>query len=140
MSQTEELQQTVETQEVSPGFSHDNLEGWIPSMATPEEIFAAMEKAFDFRGDVTITLKAGSKIEGYIFDRRATGNIYQSSVRIIPKDTKERITVPYCEIAALAFTGRDTAAGKGWEAWLRKYWEKKEAGEKNIGIDAEALD
>ncbi len=140
MNQTDTLQQPVEAQEVSPGFAHDNLEGWIPSMATPEEVFDAMEKAFDFRGDVTITLKAGSKIEGYIFDRRAMGNIYQSSVRIIPKDTKERITIPYCEIASLAFTGRDTAAGKGWEAWLRKYWQKKEAGEKNIGIEAESLD
>ncbi len=140
MSQTVELQQAIEAQEVAPGFAHENLEGWIPQLATPEEIFAAMEKAFDYRGDVTITLKAGSRIEGYIFDRRTGADIYQSSLRIIPKDSRERVTVPYCEIAALAFTGRDTAAGKSWEAWLRKYWEKKEAGEKNIGIDAEALD
>ena len=140
MSQVEAVQQTVDAQEVAPGFAHENLEGWIPALATPEEIFDAMEKAFDYRGDVTITLKAGSKIEGYIFDRRTADNIYQSMVRIIPKDTKERISIPYSEIAALAFTGRDTAAGKSWEAWLRKYWEKKEAGEKNIGIESEALD
>jgi len=48
--------------------------------------------------------------------------------------------VPYAEIAALAFTGRDTAAGKSYEAWVRKYREKKAAGEKNIGIEAESLE
>ena len=40
----------------------------------------------------------------------------------------------------LAFSGRDTAAGKSYEAWVRKYWEKRQAGEKNIGIEAEKLD
>ena len=35
---------------------------------------------------------------------------------------------------ALAFTGRDTAAGKSWEAWMKKYAEKKAAGESNIGL------
>jgi hypothetical protein len=39
------------------------------------------------------------------------------------------VSIPYAEIAALAFTGRDTAAGKSWEAWVRKYWEKRAAGE-----------
>ena len=38
--------------------------------------------------------------------------------------------IPYSDIAALAFTGRDTAAGKSWEAWVKKYVEKKAAGEK----------
>ena len=30
------------------------------------DLLAALEKAFDYRGDVTITRKDGSKIEGYI--------------------------------------------------------------------------
>jgi len=51
------------------GFAHENLEGWIPSMATEAEIRTAFEKAFDYRGDLTITLKNGEKVEGYIFDR-----------------------------------------------------------------------
>ena len=141
MSATFELQQpTVSEQEVALGFEHENLEGWIPPLATQEEICDAMEKAFDFRGDVTITLKAGSKIEGYVFDRRSGPTLQQSCVRVIPKDSGEKMVVPYSEIAALAFSGRDTAAGKSWEAWLRKYWEKKSAGETNIGIESEALD
>ena len=48
--------------------------------------------------------------------------------------------VAAADIAALAFTGRDTAAGESWEAWVRKYWEKKAAGEKHIALEPEKLD
>jgi hypothetical protein len=126
--------------EVAPGTEHEMLEGWIPPMATEEETREALEQAFDYRGDVTITLKTGVRIEGYIFDRRPAPALHRSIVRIMPKDTSERVSIPYSEIAGLAFTGRDSAAGKSWEAWVQRYWEKKAAGEKNIGIQAEALD
>lgn len=126
-------------QEVAPGFEHENIEGWVPDLISEEEIRTALEKAFDYRGDVTLTLKSGSKIEGYIFDRSSTPSIYQSTVRIIPKGTNEKLVVPYTEIAAIAFTGKDAAAGKSWEAWTSKYQGKKLAGEKNIGLEAEPL-
>jgi len=126
--------------EVAPGFVHEKLEGWIPELATDAEIFAAFEKAFDYRGDVTITRKDGSKLEGYIFDRRSGKSLADSVVRVFPKDSDQKVSVPYSEIAALAFTGRDTAAGKSYEAWVRKYWEKRAAGEKNISIEPERLD
>jgi hypothetical protein len=58
----------------------------------------------------------------------------------MPKDGSDKVSVPYSEIAALAFTGRDTAAGKSFAAWVKKYNEKKAAGETNVGIDAEPLD
>jgi hypothetical protein len=58
----------------------------------------------------------------------------------MPRDGGGKLTITYAQIAALAFTGRDTAAGKSWEAWLRKYWEKKAAGEKNIALTPEKLD
>jgi hypothetical protein len=126
--------------EVAPGFKHEKLEGWVPELAGEEEVRQALEKAFDYRGDVTITRKDGSKIEGYIFDRRTGKSLADSAVRLFPKDADQKISIPYSEIAALAFSGRDTAAGKSFEAWVRKYWEKKAAGEKNIGIRAEALE
>jgi hypothetical protein len=126
--------------EVAPGFKHEKLEGWVPEMAGEEEIRQALEKAFDYRGDVTITRKDGSKVEGYIFDRRTGKTLSDSSVRLFPKDADQKISIPFSDIAALAFSGRDTAAGKSFEAWVRKYWEKKAAGEKNIGIQAEALE
>ena len=37
------------------------------------------------------------------------------------------------KIAVIFFSGRDMAAGKSWEAWLRHYWEKKAAGEQKLG-------
>jgi hypothetical protein len=123
------------------GVVHENLQGWIPTLATEEEIRGALEKAFDYRGDLTITLKDGRKVEGYIFDRRAeSSHLNECTVRMIPANQREKVSIRYSDIAALAFTGKDTAAGKSFEAWVRKYKEKKARGEKNIGIDAEPLD
>ncbi|MGA7908365.1 MAG: hypothetical protein WCA16_13235 [Candidatus Sulfotelmatobacter sp.] len=129
-----------ETLEVAPGTIHEKLEGWIPQLATEDEIRAALEKAFDYRGDITITRKDGSKVEGYLFDRRSAATLKDSLVRLYPKDSDQKISVSYADIAALAFTGRDTAAGKSWEAWMKKYAEKKAAGEKNISLQPEPLD
>src|SRR5271170_7515202 len=114
-----------DTVEVAPGTAHEKLEGWIPQLATEEEIRVALEKAFDYRGDVTITRKDGSKIEGYLFDRRTAATLKDSVVRLFPRDANEKISISYADIAALAFTGRDTAAGKSWEAWMKKYAARK---------------
>src|ERR1700719_799045 len=105
-----------DTLEVAPGTAHEKLEGWIPQLASEEEIRVALEKAFDYRGDVTITRKDGSKLEGYLFDRRTGRTLAESSVRLYPKDSNQKLSISYADIAALAFTGRDTAAGKSWEA------------------------
>jgi len=126
--------------EVAPGTAHETLQGWIPQLETEDELREALEKAFDYRGDVTITRKDGSKLEGYIFDRVSGNGLNNSFIRLLPKDTNPRIRIAYSEIAALAFTGRDTAAGKSWEAWVRKYWEKKGAGEGNLSIQPESLE
>ncbi len=126
--------------EVAPGTQHEKLEGWIPSLASDEEIRIALEKAFDYRGDITITRKDGTSVEGYLFDRRTGPTLNESLVRLFPKNQNQKISITYSDIAALAFSGRDTAAGKSWEAWMKKYAEKKAAGEKNIGLHPEALE
>jgi hypothetical protein len=125
---------------VAPGTEHEQLEGWIPSLASDEEIRVALEKAFDYRGDITITRRDGSKVEGYLFDRRSATTLRDSLVRLYPKTSNEKVSVSYADIAALAFTGRDTAAGKSWEAWMKKYAAKKAAGEKNIALEPEPLE
>jgi hypothetical protein len=126
--------------ELAPGTAREHLEGWIPELASDEEIRVALEKAFDYRGDVTITRKDGTKIEGYLFDRRTGATLKDSLVRLFPKNADEKVSVSYADIAALAFTGRDTAAGKSWEAWMKKYAAKKAAGETNIALEPEPLD
>jgi hypothetical protein len=126
--------------EVMQGREREQLEGWIPPLASDAEIRDALEKAFDYRGDVTLTLKDGRVLHGYVFDRRPGATLQSSAVRIMPADERTKISVAYSDIAALAFTGRDNAAGRTFEAWIRKYWEKKAAGEKNIAIEPEKLD
>lgn len=130
--------------EIAPGFAKENLQGMVWDAASEEALRTGLEKAFDYRGDVTITRQDGSTIEGYIFDRRTGKTLKDSIVRVIPssgaKDQLEKIAVCYADVAGLAFTGRDTAAGKSWEAWVNKYLEKKAAGEKNIAIEPERLD
>ena len=130
-----------DAEDVAPGTAREQLEGSIPPLATDLEVRAALDKAFDYRGDVTISLKDGSKIEGYVFDRRADGSaLADCVVRLFPKDRDEKVSVRYADIARLEFSGRDTAAGKSFETWVKKYHEKKAAGEKNIGIEPEKLD
>jgi hypothetical protein len=126
--------------EHAAGRERENLEGWIPALATEEEVREALEKAFDYRGDITVTLKDGNKVEGYLFDRRTGKTLADSFIRMIPLNNNAKLNIAYSDVAALAFTGRDTAAGRSFEAWVKKYWEKKAAGEKNIQIEPEKLD
>ena len=126
--------------EIAAGREREQLEGWVPELAGEDELREALEKAFDYRGDITLTRKDGSRVQGYLFDRRTGATLADSFVRIIPVNEKTRVNVAYSEIAALAFTGRDNAAGKSFDAWVKKYWEKKAAGEKNIQIEPERLD
>jgi hypothetical protein len=126
--------------EVAPGTARQSVEGWIPALATEEETRAALEQAFDYRGDVTITRKDGTKIEGYLFDRVSAPDLASSFVRLLPKDSNQRVRISYADIAALAFSGRDPAAGKSWDAWVSKYWAKKTAGEGDISIEPDALE
>ncbi len=130
----------AEELEVAPGFEHENLQGRVWEPATEDELREGLEKAFDYRGDVTITRKDKSTVEGYIFDRRVGATLNDSVVRLFPKGDPTKVSIPYSDIATLSFSGRDTAAGKSWEAWLKKYWEKKAAGETNIELTPDKLD
>jgi hypothetical protein len=131
---------TVDHLEVVDGRDRQQIEGWIPELASEADLREALEQAFDYRGDVTITRKDGSRVQGYIFDRRNGGTLAESVVRLIPKDSPQKVSILYSDIAALAFSGRDSAAGRSWEAWVRKYWEKKAAGETSIALEPENLE
>jgi hypothetical protein len=119
--------------------ARERLEGWVPELADENELREALERAFDYRGDVIITRKDGSQIEGYIFDRRPGNTLADSLVRLLPKDGSGKTSVCYADIAGLSF-GRDMAAGRSWEAWVRQYWERKAAGEKGISLQPERLE
>ncbi len=120
--------------------SAEDLQGKSWPLASEEEVRLGLEKAFDYRGDVTITRRDGTQLSGYMFDRKNAKTLADSLVRIIPTGTTQRVSLPYTEIAGLVFSGRDTAAGKSWEAWVKKYHERKQAGEEQIELLPESLE
>ena len=112
----------------------------IDLAAVPEsERKRAFDEAFEYRGDITLTLTDGSRIECYLFDRRPGATLADSFVRVMESGGGEKRSISYSQIARLEFTGKDTAAGKTWENWVRRYVEKRLAGEQ-ANIESEVLD
>ncbi len=130
----------VEQLELAPGTEHENLEGWVPELATDDDLRQALEKAFDYRGDVTLTLKNGERVEAYIFNRQTGTTLADSYVQYFTPKAAEKRKLSYADIARLEFSGKDRAAGKHWEDWVKAYNEKKAAGEKNIALHPDKLD
>jgi hypothetical protein len=130
----------VEALELAPGAEHEKLEGWVPKLASEEDLREALEKAFDYRGDVTLTLKSGERIEAYIFNRQSGATLAGSYVQYFTPTAPDKRKASYAEIARLEFSGKDRAAGKHWEDWVKAYNEKKAAGEKNIALHPDALE
>ena len=46
-----------------------DLQGSVMRPVSEQELCAAVDQAFDYRGDVTIELKSGESIVGYVFGR-----------------------------------------------------------------------
>jgi hypothetical protein len=97
----------------------------------------AFGEAFDYRGDVTLTLEDGSRTECFVFDHRDLPG--GASLRVIETSTGAKRTIACADVRRIEFTGKDTAAGKTWENWVRRYVEKHRAGE-HAGIESEPLE
>lgn len=94
-----------------------------------DDLHAAIEKAFDFRGDVTLGLSDGRQITGYMTNREARGTRAhpQPYVELMLDGQTELLRVNYSDIAAIQFTGEDASAGKSWEEWVAKHEALKKA-------------
>ncbi len=116
-----------------PAAAANSPEGRAYDFADPGQAEEALELAFDYRGDVTLTLDDGRNVEGYLFDRRhdEQGRLL---VRLMLTASPAKETVPARRIRRLAFTGRDTALGKSWETWVRQY--ARRLAEKKAAPDA----
>jgi len=130
----------VEALELAPGSEHERLEGWVPELASDEDLRQALDKALDYRGDVTLTLKGGERIDAFIFNCQSGPTLEESFLHYFTPAAPEKRKLSYAKIARLEFTGKDRAAGKHWEDWVKAYNEKKAAGEKNIALVPEALE
>ncbi len=94
-----------------------------------------IEAAFDFRGDVTLELKDGSRIEGYVFNRDSKAA--EPYIQLFPKDEAGTKAIKYTDIMAVAFTGEDTAFGKSWEGWVTKSETLRKAEAERVRAEAE---
>ena len=130
----------VEALELAPGAEQENLEGWVPALANDEDLRQAMEKARDYRGDVTLTLKSGERIEAFIFNCQSGPTLEDSFLQCFTARATEKRKVSYADIASVEFSGKDRAAGKHWEDWVKAYNAKKAAGERNIALVPDALE
>ena len=93
------------------------LEGWTPEITDPRVLAEVIDRAFDYRGDVTVHRRDGSELVGYLFNRDAGAAV--PFVQVFERVSGDSVTVPYADIRAVAFTGKDTAAGNSYAAWLR---------------------
>lgn len=84
------------------------------------DLTRALDAAFNYRGNITVTSKDGSKSEGYL------SHIDAESIEVWASDDSRK-TLPIASIKQLVFSGRDPAEGKSWEAWVKKQEAKKAA-------------
>ena len=117
-------------------------EGFRIDSPTSEELAEVLRAAVDYRGDVTLILRGGEELRGYIFDFDSTSP--ERSISLFPEheDAKRRLLC--AEIEGVSFSGKDTASGRSWETWVQQYNEKKAARARGedvgpIGIDPEPL-
>jgi hypothetical protein len=108
-----------------------SLEKWVPVIKTQEDLFDVVEKAVDYRGDITITLKDSTKIVCYVYNKDVKAA--EPFIEVFPSDKDEKRRILYKDIDSVAFTGIDTAAGKSWAVWMAKYKAKEEASNGSTG-------
>lgn len=121
------------------GVAPVTLQGWTVDVQDEAAAMSALEKAFDYRGDVTLTLSGGKSVTGYIFDRRKGKTLADSAVRLLTASNDEKVRVTYSDIRRVEFSGRDAAHGKSFETWVKKYVEKKLKGE-TASLESESVE
>lgn len=90
----------------------------------PDQLDAAIEAVVDYRGDVTLEMKDGTEHVGYVSNCARRSPL---CFDLFPADGGAPVAVPVDDVTAIAFSGRDTASGRSWEAWVKRWNEKKQA-------------
>jgi len=114
---------------------HGSLQNAVFTCTSEQDRREAIDKAFDYRGDVTLTVR-GQQIEGYIFNRDAAA--VPPRIELFAKGSETPQIIPYADIEAIAFTGKDTADGKSWDAWVNKKESERKAEADRIRAESEA--
>jgi hypothetical protein len=124
----------TDTKNHSAGGAAESPKGRVFQPASFAELVEAVELAFDYRGDVTVSLKSGESLGGYLFNRQVNGT--DSSIEVFPSDSSDARHIRYDQIASIAFTGEDTATGKSWENWIAKKDSDRRAEVERVAADA----
>lgn len=124
----------TDTKTHSSGGVAGSPEGRVFQPASFAELVEAVELAFDYRGDVTVSLKSGESLSGYLFNRQVSGA--DSYLEVFPSDGSNARHIPYGQIASIAFTGEDTATGKSWETWIAKKDSERRAEVERVAAEA----
>jgi len=99
------------------------LEGWVPQINDYMSLQEVVEFAFDYRGNTTVVKTDGSEVVGYIFNRNA--DVPEAFIQLFDEQGNGPFTIPYRDIATIKFTGKDTAAGNSWKAWVERKEKEK---------------
>jgi len=105
--------------------SSGSSEGLTFRPNSPDELRRILEEAFHYRGDVTLHLQSGARVDGYLFNRDFGGDVPHAQMLVEGLNAPRQI--PCSEIVAISFTGEDTASGNDWEAWARKKESDRQA-------------
>lgn len=100
-----------------------SLQGWVPDIGPYLTLEEVIEHAFDYRGNVTVVRRDGSELVGYLFNRDSSAP--EPFVQLIDEDGNGPVRVRYAEIASVRFTGKDTAEGNSWKAWMERKEREK---------------
>jgi hypothetical protein len=100
-----------------------SLQGWVPDIGPYLTLEEVIEHAFDYRGNVTVVRRDGSELVGYLFNRDSSAP--EPFVQLIDEDGNGPLRVRYGEIASVRFTGKDTAEGNSWKAWIERKEREK---------------
>ena len=99
------------------------LEGWVPQINDYMSLQEVVEFAFDYRGNTTVVKGDGSEIVGYIFNRNSEAP--EPFIQLFDERGDGPFNIPYRDIATIKFTGKDTAAGNSWKAWVERREKEK---------------
>ena len=100
-----------------------SLEGWVPQINDYTSLREVVDFAFDYRGNTTVVKKDGGEVVGYIFNRDA--DVPEPFIQLFDEQGNGPLTIPYGDIATIKFSGKDTAAGNSWKAWVERKEKEK---------------
>src|ERR1041384_5485399 len=103
----------------------ETLQGWVIDTIDAGRRIEAIDHAFDYRGDVTVVLSDGSERIGYVFNRNR--DVAEPYLQMFESAGGSRLTIPYAAVRGIRFTGKDTAAGNSYAAWLARKAAAKSA-------------